>query len=125
MFCSLSVILFAKDRKQTARPVHRIRSFIFSDWGGLRGFAGGEFGGSVYFRAAWEATKHNRWALCDIALGFVENPQLNQPSALSFPLERRTKGSPCCSFYRGLSRMALVYGVFFSEKVPDTIGKVC
>ena len=41
---------------------------MFSGWGRLQGCAAGQFGGFVYFCAAWGATKHNRWALCDIAL---------------------------------------------------------
>lgn len=81
-----------------ARQSARIRSFMFSGWGKLQGCAAGESGGYSYFCLRGEATKHNRWALCDIALLFVENWPVNRRVALSFPLERWTKGERAVHF---------------------------
>jgi hypothetical protein len=61
-----------------------------------RAGATGELGGSVYFCTAEKATKHNRWALCDIALGYVGNWSVNRKIALSLPLERRKVEKPYC-----------------------------
>ena len=71
---------------------------MFSGWDGLQGCAAGEFGGSVYFCATGEATKHNRWALCDIALGYAPRSVVIPASALSLPLERNKWEKKTCSF---------------------------
>jgi len=38
-----------------------------------------------------EATKHNRWALCDIALYFAQYSVVIPAPTLSFPLEQRNQ----------------------------------